>query len=279
MENTQSSEENVSTESIDQPVDSQAASLTDIEVTDAPGKEQAVVDSHDEVPEMATETSEPSDERVEIVAVERSAEESRSLVEALIFASGDPISVDRLREVTRMSREEIETAIAEIREASTAQSDRGIELVLVAGKYQFRTKALHGVYLQELKAGKPRRLSAAALETLAVIAYRQPVVKSDIEKIRGVDVTPTLKTLLERELVKIVGHQATVGQPTLYGTTEQFLKIFGLSSLGELPTLRDLNDLHADPGEIDEDDDSEGMPENLEVPQPDDVPVEQSAGA
>ena len=83
------------------------------------------------------------------------------------------------------------------------------------------------------------------------MAYRQPIVKSDIEKLRGVDATPTLKTLLERNLIRIAGHLPTVGQPALYGTGEEFLKVFGISSLSELPTLRDLKDLE-DPGEVEE---------------------------
>jgi segregation and condensation protein B len=110
---------------------------------------------------------------------------------------------------------------------------------------------------------KPRRLSQAALETLAVIAYQQPVVKSEIDKIRGVDVAPTIKTLLERKLVKILGYQASVGQPALYGTTEDFLSIFGLSSLAELPTLRDLKALVREPGEAQGD--TEVLPEGDEI--------------
>jgi segregation and condensation protein B len=101
-------------------------------------------------------------------------------------------------------------------------------------------------------AVKPRKLSQAALETLSVVAYQQPIVKSEIDKIRGVDVAPTLKTLLERKIIKIIGYQASVGQPSLYGTTDDFLRIFGLSSLAELPALRDLRALAAEPGEVGE---------------------------
>ena len=108
-----------------------------------------------------------------------------------------------------------------------------------------------------MKAGRPRRLSPPALETLAIVAYRQPIVKSDVEKIRGVDATPTLKTLLEKGFVRIVGHRDSVGQPALYGTTEKFLHVFGIRSLSELPTLRDLKELESDPGEVDYDDDHE----------------------
>jgi segregation and condensation protein B len=108
---------------------------------------------------------------------------------------------------------------------------------------------MYAEYVRNLIAVKPRKLSQAALETLAVIAYQQPVVKSEVDKIRGVDVAPTIKTLLERKLVKILGYQATVGQPALYGTTEDFLSIFGLTSLAELPSLRDLKALAKEPGE------------------------------
>lgn len=170
------------------------------------------------------------------------------IIEACLFACGEPLSVDRLSEITGKKSEEIEGALEEL-SARYVLPDSGLELVRVAGKYQFRTRVEIAPFLRALRADRPRRLSAAALETLAVIAYRQPIVKSDIETIRGVDATPTLKTLLERGLVRIFGHKPTVGQPALYGTTEEFLKVFGLQSLGELPTLRDLKELEEDPGE------------------------------
>ncbi len=104
------------------------------------------------------------------------------------------------------------------------------------------------------------------METLAIVAYRQPIVRSDVEKIRGVDATPTLKTLIDRGFIKIVGHQETIGQPALYGTTQQFLEVFGLSSLAELPTLRDLQQL-----EVHADVDEEPEVSEEEVPGEDDV--------
>jgi segregation and condensation protein B len=121
--------------------------------------------------------------------------------------------------------------------------------VVVSEKLQLRTKALFADHVRQLMAVKPRKLSQAALETLAVVAYQQPVVKSEIDKIRGVDVAPTLKTLIERKLVKIIGYQASVGQPALYGTTEDFLQVFGLPSLSSLPALRDIKALVKEPGE------------------------------
>jgi segregation and condensation protein B len=126
-------------------------------------------------------------------------------------------------------------------------------MVVVSEKLQLRTKAAFAEHVRQLMAVKPRKLSQAALETLAVIAYQQPVVKSEIDKIRGVDVAPTVKTLLERKLIKIIGYQASVGQPALYGTTEDFLQVFGLSALSELPSISDLKALAKEPGEAQQD--------------------------
>ncbi|MBN8549133.1 MAG: SMC-Scp complex subunit ScpB [Deltaproteobacteria bacterium] len=216
-------------------------------------------------------TEESVTEVVAIEAVEAAAEEPRAeldaaekvaLIEALIFTHGDPLSLDVLAEISGLNEMEVREAINQIRSQLTERGS-GIELLEVAGKFQFRTRQDFSAYVRELKAGRPRRLSGPALETLAVIAYRQPIVRSDMEKIRGVDVTPTLKTLLDRKLIRIVGHQETVGQPALYGTTDDFLKVFGLSSLSQLPTLRDLKELDADPGESAEEtdlDESEEKP-------------------
>lgn len=170
------------------------------------------------------------------------------LLEALLLASGDPLPISRVEELLGCSKDEV-LALAESLKSAYAEEQRGLELVNVSSKLQLRTKALYAEYVRNLIAVKPRRLSQAALETLAVIAYQQPVVKSEIDKIRGVDVAPTLKTLLERNLIKILGYQATVGQPALYGTTDDFLSIFGLTSLSELPSLRDLKALVKEPGE------------------------------
>jgi len=179
------------------------------------------------------------------------------LVEAILVASGEPADTERLLLISRLDEDQLQRALATLKERGSHDSS-GCELVQVAGKYQLRTKAMFAEYLREIKAEPPRRLSAAALETLAIVAYRQPIVRSDIEKIRGVDCTPTIKTLLERGLTKILGHQASVGQPALYGTTEEFLKLFGLNSLSELPTLRDLQELERDPGESEEVDEEPG---------------------
>ena len=160
------------------------------------------------------------------------------------------------------------------------EGDFGFELVKVAKKIQLRTKPEFADVVRELKASRPKRLSGPALETLAIVAYRQPIVKSDIEKLRGVDATPTIKTLLERDLLRIVGYQPTVGQPALYGTTESFLKMFGLESLAQLPTIRDLTELEQDPGEteVEDEDDSEHSLEDPENSDTTEIEVEEALG-
>ena len=175
-------------------------------------------------------------------------EQKVGLLEALLLASGDPLPISRIEELLTCSKEDV-LALAETLKESYAAEGRGLEVVNVSSKLHLRTKAIYAEYVRNLIAVKPRKLSQAALETLAVIAYQQPVVKSEVDKIRGVDVAPTIKTLLERKLVKILGYQASVGQPALYGTTEDFLTIFGLTSLAELPSLRDLKALVKEPGE------------------------------
>lgn len=192
-------------------------------------------------------------------------EQKIGLLEAILLASGDPLPIARAQEILGCQKSEVLALAGSLREAYSAES-RGLELVSVSDKLQLRTKPVFAAHVRQLIAVKPRKLSQAALETLAVIAYQQPVVKSEIDKIRGVDVSPTIKTLLERKLVKILGYQASVGQPALYGTTEDFLSVFGLSSLAELPSLRDLKALVKEPGEateeVAEDDVSEAETED-----------------
>ena len=184
----------------------------------------------------------------EQVAPEETVVNIVATIEAVIFASGSPIDEEKIGAVTGFSENDIAEGLLEIRRRYQ-ETDGGIELVQLGDKFQFRTKPQFAEMLQRLKEEKPKRLSTAALETLAIVAYRQPIIKSDVEGIRGVDATPTIKTLLERNLIKIVGHQQTVGSPALYATTDEFLKLFSLGSLAELPTLRDLAPLEEDPGE------------------------------
>lgn len=213
--------------------------------------------------EVAVATADGGDVEEGASAEVLEVEDRAGLLEALLIAHGEPLSLETLGAITKLSDADLKEALGKLR-TRLEQGNAGVELVEVGARHQIRTKVIFAPFIRELKAGKPRRLSAAALETLAVIAYRQPVVRSDIEKIRGVDVTPTLKTLLERKLVRIVGHQETVGQPALYGTTDDFLKVFGLNSLSQLPTLRDLKELERDPGEPAEEETETSEPQSIE---------------
>jgi segregation and condensation protein B len=195
-----------------------------------------------------------------------SVSERVALLEALLLASGEPLSLARIQELMGGTKAEV-LELADLLQAALASEARGIEVVVVAEKLQLRTKAAFADYVRQLMAVRPRKLSQAALETLSVIAYQQPVVKSEIDKIRGVDVAPTVKTLLERGLVKILGYQASVGQPALYGTTEVFLQVFGLPSLSALPAIQDLKALVQEPGEASsgEDEDADESPPELPI--------------
>jgi segregation and condensation protein B len=121
-----------------------------------------------------------------------------------------------------------------------AGDERGFRLQQVAGGYQLRTAPANADFVKALLAQRPVRLTRASLETLAVIAYRQPVTRPEIEAIRGVDVDAVLTTLLERRLVRVLGRKDVVGRPLLYGTTAEFLETFGLKDLASLPTLEEL---------------------------------------
>ncbi len=217
--------------------------------TEAPAT-TAESSSGDEVVTVTSDSKSCSAESCSAESAESfSAEERVALVEAVIFAAAGPIAQERIVEVSALSQELVEEALGSLKERGMSEGS-GVELAQVSGGFQFRTKGRFAAFLRQLKEEPPKRLTGAALETLAIVAYRQPIVRSDIEKIRGVDCTPTLKTLVDRGLAKIVGHQASVGQPALYGTTEEFLELFGLNSLSELPSLRDLQELDGDPGEV-----------------------------
>lgn len=170
------------------------------------------------------------------------------LLQAVLLAADRPLQIPALAEVCEVDVD-IVTKALEILTADLKQDTFGFEVVQVANGVQLRTKPQYARFIRALRQEQPKKLSPAALETLAVVAYRQPVVKHDVDALRGVDVAPTLKTLMEKGLVQVVGHRETVGHPALYGTTEEFLKVFGLMSLEDLPTLKELNQVELEPGE------------------------------
>jgi len=167
----------------------------------------------------------------------------KAILEALIFVSESPLTLDRMKEVLGgVNKRELQRLLAEMME-DYRRSERGITLEEVAEGFQFRTRAEFGDWVRKLKKVKTTALSQPSLETLAIIAYRQPVVRMDIEKIRGVDSGGVLRTLLEKKLVKIIGKKDVPGKPIVYGTSKRFLEVFGLKDLSELPTLKDLDSL------------------------------------
>jgi segregation and condensation protein B len=167
------------------------------------------------------------------------------VLEGLLFAAGTPVPVARLVEaLDGPDRKQVMRAL-DLLDAKLADDGRGLRLMRVAGGYQLRTLAEHGPWIRRLLGGKPPRLSRALMETLAIIAYRQPCTRPEIEAIRGVDVDGVLSTLLERRLVRIVGRKEAPGRPILYGTTKDFLEVFGLPDLEALPPLKDLGELAA----------------------------------
>lgn len=169
-----------------------------------------------------------------------------SVIESLLFASDKPLTVSDLRRLLDTPRGSVVEAALERLRARQDAEGAGIILVSAAGGYQLRTNPTNAPWLGKLLVGKPVRLSRAMLETLAIIAYRQPVTRPEIDEIRGVDCGPVLKTLLERGVIRVIGKKEDVGRPLLYGTTPEFLRIFNLKDLTELPTLREFHELGAE---------------------------------
>ncbi|HON59322.1 MAG TPA: SMC-Scp complex subunit ScpB [Smithella sp.] len=170
-------------------------------------------------------------------------EKIKAIVEALIFASESPLAPEKIRAVfPDMEKKEIQQIIQQL---VTEYHERqgGIQIQEVAGGFQFRTNPELGSWVKKLKSQKPQSLSPASLETLAIIAYKQPIVKSEIESIRGVDVGGPLKNLLEKKLIRIMGRKDVPGKPIIYGTTKKFLEVFNLRDLMDLPNLRELKEL------------------------------------
>ncbi|MDO8446693.1 MAG: SMC-Scp complex subunit ScpB [Deltaproteobacteria bacterium] len=169
-------------------------------------------------------------------------EELKAIIEALIFASEKPLGIDRIKEIVEdADRADVVRCISLLQEES--REGRGFYLSEVAEGYQFRTRPRFSAYLQKLYKIKAPKFSQPALETLAIIAYRQPITRAEVEELRGVDAGGVIKSLLDKKLIKIVGKKDVPGRPMIYGTTREFLEAFGLKDLKSLPTLKDLAEL------------------------------------
>lgn len=171
----------------------------------------------------------------------------KPILEAAILAAGEPLNMDRLLQLFPESKQPskalVRTALSELMQDC---AERGVELVEVASGYRYQAKASLAEDLQRLWDRKPPRYTRAFLETLALIAYRQPITRGEIEDVRGVAVSSNImRQLQEREWIKVVGHKDVPGKPAMFGTTKLFLDYFGLKKLSDLPALQEVMDLDA----------------------------------
>jgi len=185
-------------------------------------------------------------------------QEIKNILESLLFVASEPLSIERMKKVldnseTQLIREALNTLAGEYEARGSA-----FFLKEVAGGYQIRTRPEYSPWIKRLIQPAPARLSKAAMETLAIVAYKQPIIRNDIEHIRGVDCGGILRTLMEKKLIRVLGRKAIPGRPLIYGTTRQFLELFELKDLTELPTPEEVEALEA-PKEI---------PEQLTFPEP-----------
>ena len=167
----------------------------------------------------------------------------KNIVESLLFVAEEPLKIEQIKQVlslpdTKMIRQALNELITDYEERRGA-----FTLHEVAGGYQFRSHPDYVPWIRRLLQPKPSRLSKAALETLAIIAYKQPMIRSDIEHLRGVDCGGVLRMLLERKLIRVLGRKEIPGRPLIYATTKQFLQVFDLKSLKDLPSPREIEAL------------------------------------
>lgn len=180
-------------------------------------------------------------------------DEQRRIVEALVLASPEPITAARLADLIPYVKPAKAKDLVNELNTLYQEQDRAFEIWEVASGYQIRTRAEFSGYLQKLQRARPMRLSRAALETLSIVSYKQPATRAEIEDVRGVECGPVLKSLLDRQLIRIAGHREVPGKPMVYGTTRRFLEVFGLGTLKDLPALRELDELAREQGLIPED--------------------------
>jgi segregation and condensation protein B len=219
--------------------------------------------------------------------------ELKQIIESIVFSAQKPMSIGELRTLLRETPEKlpdeqeqtgpfakataraVEKALEELAAEHDA-ADRSYRLACVGGNWQFVTKPDFAPWLQVLVGAKPRppKLSHPALETLAIIAYRQPITRAEMEQIRGVTVDGVVQTLVERELIEVCGEADAPGRPRLYGTTQFFLEHFGLKGLDELPAADELRRIHIELATAPADDSQEELPLDNEADEADDDPDE-----
>ncbi len=195
------------------------------------------------------------------------------IVEALLFASDKPLTPNEIyNTIPDVKLPEIKSALRVLRYEYEAFG-RSYELKEVAKGYQFRSRPEYGTYILKMLQSSPSRLSRAAMETLAIIAYKQPILRQEIERLRGVDVGGILRTLLEKGLIKIVGRKNLPGRPLIYGTTKRFLEVFDLKDIDSLPKLKEIKDFGAEEYEPKPTDENKNSKEESEEPEQEPQPA------
>jgi len=172
-------------------------------------------------------------------------EDLKNIIESLLFVAEEPLSIDRIKKLLNtVDTADVRTALGALTEEYDTRAG-GFYLREVAGGYQLRTRPTYNEWVKKLLQPKPPRLSKAALETLAIVAYKQPIIRSDVEHLRGVDCGGVLRVLLERNLIRVLGRKEIPGRPLIYGTTKRFLEVFDLKDLTDLPTPKEIEELIA----------------------------------
>jgi segregation and condensation protein B len=211
------------------------AGCAELEGADPAGESPEELEPAGEGPEDGEESKGGADFPDEIAGMP-----TRNVVEALLFASSAPVNVARLAATAELEKAHVRKLIAELNEIYE-QDGRAFQIFEVANGYQLMTRSEYFPFIQKLvKTKASDKLTQAGLETLAIIAYKQPVIRADIEAVRGVQTGPIIRSLLERRLVRVAGRDPRLGHPLLYETTKKFLEVFGLKSLKDLPTIEEL---------------------------------------
>ncbi|MBI5663954.1 MAG: SMC-Scp complex subunit ScpB [Nitrospirae bacterium] len=170
-------------------------------------------------------------------------EEAKSVIEAILFMAGEPVTLDTIRKITEIDKYNTERLIRDL-VSDYSVRNAGLFIVEVAEGYQMVTNPACAPWVKKLlSTSVPKKLSQSSLETMAIIAYKQPIIKAEIEAIRGVNSDGVVKTLLDKRLIKILGRKEVPGRPLMYGTTKEFLQYFGLKDLSELPTLKEFQEV------------------------------------
>jgi segregation and condensation protein B len=178
-------------------------------------------------------------------------ENIKHIIESLLFVADEPLTIDKIKSIfTDAETKEIRDALAELATEYDARLG-GFYLDEVAGGYQIRTRPEYNEWIRKLVQPKPLRLSKAALETLVIVAYKQPIIRSDVEHLRGVDCGGVLRVLMERKLIRVLGRREIAGRPLIYATTKRFLEVFDLKDLKDLPTPKEIEELGASLSESD----------------------------